>query len=229
MIYSQTQSLFVAITLIVAASFGLNSCAHRDQPVEATNSSTSPTPAVVSMATQSPTPIDAMPATATPSPAIKMATANDDVDRRIDSSKSASPQGQKSPPSGSDPGIGNGIIVGQAGGPLDNPKVWRDPNKIDYNRIYNGKEVDRKAHILKKPEPVYTDAARQHAITGTVILSAVFTAEGQVTDIKAVSSLPDGLTERAIAAARQIKFEPAQINGRAVSMYIQLQYNFNLY
>jgi hypothetical protein len=37
------------------------------------------------------------------------------------------------------------------------------------------------------------------------------------------------LTERAIAAARQIKFSPATKDGHAVSMYIELQYNFNLY
>jgi hypothetical protein len=37
------------------------------------------------------------------------------------------------------------------------------------------------------------------------------------------------LTERAIAAARQIKFNPATKNGRAVSVYMNLEYNFNLY
>ena len=112
---------------------------------------------------------------------------------------------------------------------MDNPPVSRDPNKIDYNRIYSGKEVDRRARVLEKPEPIYTAAARQHNITGTIVLRAVLTAQGQVTDIKALSTLPDGLTERAIEAARRIRFEPALINGRPVSMYIQLEYNFNLY
>jgi len=37
------------------------------------------------------------------------------------------------------------------------------------------------------------------------------------------------LTERAIAAAKQIRFLPATRDGHAVGTYMQLQYNFNLY
>ena len=99
----------------------------------------------------------------------------------------------------------------------------------DYNRIFSGKEVSSKARVLSKPEPQYTEDARKNQITGTVVLRAVFTSGGQVTSIRAVSGLPYGLTERAIAAARQIRFTPATKDGRPVSMYIQLEYNFNLY
>jgi TonB family protein len=99
----------------------------------------------------------------------------------------------------------------------------------DYNRIFSGKEVSSKAKVLSKPEPQYTEEARKNQITGTVVLRAVFTSGGQVTSIRAVSGLPYGLTERAIAAARQIRFTPATKDGRPVSMYIQLEYNFNLY
>ncbi|MCA1557848.1 MAG: energy transducer TonB [Acidobacteria bacterium] len=86
-----------------------------------------------------------------------------------------------------------------------------------------------KARILSRPEPQYTEAARRNQVTGTVILRAIFSANGSVTSIKAVKGLPDGLTEKAIAAARQIRFVPAQKDGRAVSQYIQIEYNFNLY
>jgi hypothetical protein len=41
--------------------------------------------------------------------------------------------------------------------------------------------------------------------------------------------LPFGLTEKAIAAARLIKFVPAMKGGRPVSVHMQLEYNFNLY
>ena len=99
----------------------------------------------------------------------------------------------------------------------------------DPNRIFSGREVSQKARVLSKPEPQYTEEARKNQITGTVVLRAVFTSGGQVTNIRAVSGLPYGLTERAIAAARLIKFTPAMKDGRAVSMYIQLEYNFNLY
>src|SRR6476659_8948666 len=99
----------------------------------------------------------------------------------------------------------------------------------DPNRIFSPHDVTSKARVLSKPEPQYTEEARKNQVTGTVILRAVFSSTGQVTNISARAGLPYGLTERAIAAARQIKFTPATKDGRPVSMYIQLEYNFNLY
>ncbi|HKZ80356.1 MAG TPA: energy transducer TonB [Pyrinomonadaceae bacterium] len=99
----------------------------------------------------------------------------------------------------------------------------------DYNRIFSGKDVTSKARVLSKPEPQYTEEARKNQIVGTVVLRAVFSSSGQVTNIRAVSGLPYGLTDRAIAAARQIKFVPATKDGHQVSMWMQLEYNFNLY
>jgi TonB family protein len=99
----------------------------------------------------------------------------------------------------------------------------------DASKVFSSGEVEQKVRILSKPEPSYTAEARQNQINGTVVLRAVFSASGEVTDIRAVSGLPDGLTERAIAAAKQIKFVPAMKDGRPVSVSMQLQYNFNLY
>jgi protein TonB len=89
--------------------------------------------------------------------------------------------------------------------------------------------VTTRARVISKPEPQYTEEARRAQITGTVTLRVVFSRTGQVTNIRPVQSLSGGLTERAIAAARQIRFVPATRNGQAVSMYMQLEYNFNLY
>jgi TonB family protein len=99
----------------------------------------------------------------------------------------------------------------------------------DYNKTFSPREVTQKARILSRPEPQYTEEARKNQVSGTVVLKAVFSSGGQVTNIRAVSGLPYGLTERAIAAARQIRFTPAMKDGRAVSQYIQIEYNFNLY
>jgi len=95
--------------------------------------------------------------------------------------------------------------------------------------VLTGKEVASKARVITKPEPTYTEEARQGQITGTVVLRGVFTSSGAVTNLRVVSGLPHGLTEKAIAAAHQIRFIPAIKEGRFVSMYIQLEYNFNLY
>jgi hypothetical protein len=99
----------------------------------------------------------------------------------------------------------------------------------DYNRVFSGREVTQKARVLSKPEPVYTESARKYRITGTVVLRALFSADGKVTDIYAIRKLPHGLLGASIAAARGISFTPAVKDGHPVSMYMELQYNFNLY
>jgi TonB family protein len=95
--------------------------------------------------------------------------------------------------------------------------------------VLSTKEVTRKPRVVWKPEPAYTVQARQHQLTGTVALKAIFRADGQVTDITVVAGLPEGLTDKAIDAARNIRFFPAEKDGRVVSQEIRLDYNFNLY
>ncbi len=100
---------------------------------------------------------------------------------------------------------------------------------VEPNRVYKLAEVTQRAKVISKPEPQFTESARKDQVTGSVVLSVIFSETGEVTSIRAIRLLPDGLTERAIAAARQIRFVPAVRDGRPVSVYMQLEYNFNLY
>ena len=95
--------------------------------------------------------------------------------------------------------------------------------------IFRSVEVTKRVRILDKVEPVYTDDARKFQIQGTVVLRAVFSATGEVTNISVIRKLPHGLTQRAVEAARGIRFIPAEKDGHPVSMWMQLEYNFNLY
>ena len=95
--------------------------------------------------------------------------------------------------------------------------------------IYKPGELMTKARILSKPEPGYTEEARMNQMTGTVVLRAVLSSDGTVKHILAVKALGHGLTEKCIAAARKIKFIPAQKDGRPVSQVVTIEYNFNLY
>jgi TonB family protein len=115
------------------------------------------------------------------------------------------------------------------GGPTKGGGKGNNPNPNEADRVYNPPDVTQRARVLFKPEPQYTEEARKNSITGTVILRVVFSKSGEVTNIRAMQSLQGGLTEKAIAAARQIRFVPATRNGQPVSMYMQLEYNFNLY
>lgn len=97
------------------------------------------------------------------------------------------------------------------------------------DQVVTGREVTRKVRLFQKPEPRYTEPARQEQTVGTVVLKAVFSSSGSVTDITVVKQLPNGLTERAIEALKKIKFCPAVKDGKYVSVWMQLEYNFNLY
>ena len=117
--------------------------------------------------------------------------------------------------------IGYGGGGGNGGGGVANDGLARSG--------YGGGGVDERVRLLSKPEPHYTEEARRQGVVGTVILRVIFSSTGEITQIRAIQGLPLGLTERAIAAARDIKFVPAKKDGRAVSVYMQLEYNFNLY
>jgi TonB family protein len=138
---------------------------------------------------------------------------------------------------GTGPGDGNGVGRGNDGNMGGGPKApsgggigGSDGDKPrDPNYIFPTREVSQRAKVISKPEAGYTEEARKLDITGTVVLRAVFSLSGEVIGIRAIKPLPGGLTERAIAAARQIRFVPAMKNGQPVSCYMQLEYNFNLY
>lgn len=95
--------------------------------------------------------------------------------------------------------------------------------------VHRTTEVTRKAIMVIKPWPPYTEEARKKQVMGTVVLKVVLSSSGRVTKIRAVSDLPNGLTDNAIAAAEKIRFIPATKDGRFVSMYAQLEYTFTLY
>lgn len=110
-----------------------------------------------------------------------------------------------------EPGIGAGVSPGNDVGP------------------FGTSEVEQRARVLSKPEPSYTESARKFGVTGTVVLRGEFSYDGQVRNLQVIKRRPHGLTEATLRAARTIKFTPAQKNGKPVSTYIQLEYNFNLY
>jgi TonB family protein len=157
----------------------------------------------------------------------------------------------KSTETSSGPGTGGGIGTGDGGGVGSGDGGGVGPGRggntgggdrhdggggpggggggTDYDRVFNPKEVTRRAQIIDRPEPLYTEEARKNQITGTVRVKMVLNANGSVTGVAAVSRLPDGLTEKAIEAAHRIKFVAAEKDGHKVSMYVTIDYNFNIY
>jgi TonB family protein len=117
---------------------------------------------------------------------------------------------------GSGLGSGNGDGIGSGSGTGGPPPDIKNP-------------VTEPLKILAKPRAGYTDAGRTNAVQGTVRLKITLLASGAVGSITPVTRLPHGMTEQAIAAARQIKFVPKRVNGVAQSVIVTFEYNFNLY
>lgn len=83
--------------------------------------------------------------------------------------------------------------------------------------------------IISKPRANYTDSARENGTQGIVRLRITFLANGQFGAVRPVISLPNGLTEQAVIAAKQIRFEPAKSNGVTQTVTKQIEYSFVIY
>lgn len=93
---------------------------------------------------------------------------------------------------------------------------------------YTAKEVDTKAEITERPEPLYTREARRVGVQGNVVLRLLLLGDGKLDRIRVVRRLPYGLTENAIRAACEIKFKPAVKDGKPVAQWVALEYGFRL-
>jgi protein TonB len=63
---------------------------------------------------------------------------------------------------------------------------------------------------------------------GTVVTRALVGSDGSVKRVQVRNALPDGLTEQAIRAAYELKFEPARKNGEPVAYWQTVEIEFNL-
>jgi len=70
--------------------------------------------------------------------------------------------------------------------------------------------------ITYKPNPVYTEEARNLKLEGEVLLEVMFGANGQLHVNRVVRGMGHGLDEAAIAAANKMRFKPALRNGQPV-------------
>lgn len=102
------------------------------------------------------------------------------------------------------------------------PAAWpRDAPAVDG-------QVIPALKVLKKVDAVYPPAAKDARIQGTVILHVLVGKTGEVEDVEVLKGLPKGLSEAAVAAVRQWRFEPATVDGKPVPARTTLTFNFSL-
>lgn len=80
--------------------------------------------------------------------------------------------------------------------------------------------------FFQRLKPQYTAEARLVGLAATVELNAVFQADGRVGRVEVVRWAGFGLDEAAIAVVRQLRFKPAESDGRKISVRARVQYNF---
>ncbi len=101
------------------------------------------------------------------------------------------------------------------------------PNLEPQILIYQAAK-EMKPTISKKVKAKYPKDASASGIHGTVLLSVVFHANGKIGNIRVIMGLPNGLSEAAIEAAKQVVFKPAEKDGVPISVRMSLEYGFNI-
>jgi len=80
--------------------------------------------------------------------------------------------------------------------------------------------------IVLMPKAEFTAEARKNKLQGTVRLAVTFLASGKIGNIEIVTGLPDGLSDMARVAAKNILFEPEKKQNEPITVTRQLEYLF---
>ena len=82
--------------------------------------------------------------------------------------------------------------------------------------------------IISKPNPIYTQEARDLKLEGEVLLEVVFTATGQLRVTRVERGLGHGLDEAAIRAAQQMRYKPGLRDGQPYDSVAIVHVKFQL-
>jgi TonB family protein len=79
--------------------------------------------------------------------------------------------------------------------------------------------------IVNEVEPEYPDRARKDRVQGTVVLEGNVDAQGKVSKVEVIRSIPE-LDEAAVDAVKKWQYEPATVDGVATPMTTTMTVNF---
>ncbi len=86
---------------------------------------------------------------------------------------------------------------------------------------------DSKLKILEKPLPERPQNYSSLDVQGSAVLRVQFLDFGEIGEVVVVKELPSGLTEKAVAAAKKIKFEPEKKDGKPVTVERTVEYLYS--
>jgi TonB family protein len=101
-----------------------------------------------------------------------------------------------------------------------------NPSSQDPYKLRPG---DKPPIAIFSPNAEFSDEARRMKYGGVVLISLIVTEEGLPADIHVLRPLDHGLTEKALDAIWQYKFQPALRDGVPIAARITVEVNFHLY
>ena len=129
------------------------------------------------------------------------------------------------------PGSGGGIGTGRGQGTGTGGQAGGTPPATvsAAEMPLENEPANAQLRLLYMPKPAYTEIARKNQVQGTVRLKVTFLASGQIGAIVPITSLPDGLTDKAVEVAKLIRFKPQRVNGVPRTVVKSIEYNFSVY
>ena len=132
--------------------------------------------------------------------------------------------------------FGNGIASGGKGDGRSNGKGVATGGFGSEQVVHQGPKIAQAdsgpattpVEITYKPNPVYTQEARDLKLEGEVLLEVNFSANGTLHVNRGVRGLGHGLDEAAIAAANKIRFKPALRFGTPVDSTAVVHVSFQM-
>ena len=124
-------------------------------------------------------------------------------------------------------GLPGGVAGGGVGGELGGARGGV-PGGLPGAPMRAGLQGIREPRRLKYVRPAYTESARRKRTQGAVVLDVVIERDGSVGAVKVLMPLGEGLTESAIEAVRQWRYESTERDGQPIPVIMLVTINFNL-
>lgn len=135
---------------------------------------------------------------------------------------------------GTEGGVQGGTIGGVVGGVIGGvPEPEATPPPPPPTQAPAPKGPVRVGGQIKEPSkvrnvpPAYPDIAKQARVQGVVVLEAVISPSGEVTNVRVLRGVPL-LNDAAAAAVRQWRYTPTTLNGQPVAVVMTVTVNFTL-
>jgi TonB family protein len=196
------------------------------EPVRTTARAEQPPEVPTPIPAPAPTPVEKapepLPSKVIVAPVVAAAANNQEQQGVIENARGTAPSQGKGDGGGAGTGVGTGNGEGQGSGIGDGSGGGTGGGPY---RPGSGIEPPR---LVREVKADYTDEARRRNLTGDVVLEIVVRRDGSVGDVTVLQGLGSGLDQRAIAAVRQWRFEPARRRGAPVDVIVEVAVEFNL-